>query len=328
MSRADFRATYGRYRSIVEKRLDLLLMGNGPESVYGPVRYVLSSGGKRLRAALVLFCCDAVGGRIRNAVDAAAAVEILHNFTLVHDDVMDHADLRRGKATVHRRWDENVAILAGDELVAQAYRTLLRTKLPNEREVLKVFTDAFVTVCEGQGLDKEFESRRKVSLPEYFVMIGRKTAAMMAAACEIGALAGGETSAQRHALRRYGYHLGIAFQIQDDLLDISGEGKEFGKKIGGDIIEGKKTYLLLTALERVRGRDREILRSIRPGLRVPESMIARVRGIYERTGALKRAEGDIADQLGRAKEALGILQRSVPKARLDALADALLGRES
>ena len=328
MSRADIREFYNKYRRIVDTRLAAVQEPNEPASVYEPIRYVLSSGGKRLRGVLVLLCCEAVGGRVRQAVDAAAAIEILHNFTLVHDDVMDHADLRRGKMTVHRRWDANVAILAGDELIAQAYRVLLRTRTPNERRILEIFTDAFVRVCEGQGLDKEFENRRDVDLRSYFTMIGKKTARIMAAASEIGALAGGATPAQAAALRSYGLHLGMAFQVQDDLLDISGDGGDFGKKIGGDIVEGKKTYLLLTALKTARGQDRRLLRSIRPGTRVERFMIRQVRDIYGRTGTLESAQREIAARTRRAKRALLGLRQGTPVARLGELADALLGRTS
>ena len=180
-----------KYKILVDKKLDTVSDSRSPKYVYVPVRYAMSSGGKRLRAVLVMLACESVGGNSRSALDAAVAVELLHNFTLVHDDVMDNADLRRGKPTVKKKWNTDVAILAGDQIVAQAYESLLKTRTTRLPEVLDVFTRAFTEVCEGQGLDKEFEQRRSVTVNDYLHMIEKKTARMISAAVEIGALVGG-----------------------------------------------------------------------------------------------------------------------------------------
>lgn len=290
------------------------------------MRYVLSSGGKRLRAMLVLLSAEAVGGRTAPALDAAAAIEILHNFTLVHDDVMDHAVLRRNRPTVHARWDENVAILAGDELIAYAYRSLLKSPPARAGAILEVFTDAFIEVCEGQGFDKEFESRRDVTLIEYVRMIEKKTARVIAAATQIGGIIGGGTARQISTLRTFGEQLGLAFQIQDDLLDVDGDEQVFGKRIGGDIVEGKKTFLLLAGLARSRGADRALLRSLSPAN--GRSRVARVRAIYRRSGALDAARTAIARHTRNAEQALERLPRNRGRAMLAWLADELMERRS
>ncbi len=299
-----------------------------PETVYEPIRYILAAGGKRLRAVLVLLACEAVGGNSRKALDAAVALEILHNFTLVHDDVMDHAELRRGRPTIHTKWDANVAILAGDGLVAQAYRVLLSGGGPRLDPILRVLTDAFVQVCEGQGLDKEFETRRNVGLRDYFVMIGKKTARMISAGAQIGGIAGEGTSRDVASLGRFGHHLGLAFQIQDDLLDIGGDGEKFGKRIGGDIMEGKKTYLLLRALEHARGEDLRLLRSIRPGAIRSVRTIDRVRGIYREVGAFDDARAAIARHTRSAERSLASLPDGRGASMLRLLSRRLLGRTS
>jgi geranylgeranyl diphosphate synthase type II len=323
-----FRQQYNTYKSLVEKRLLLLIKGKQPFSVYEPIRYIVAAGGKRVRAVLVMLSCEAVGGRASKALDAAAAIEILHNFTLVHDDVMDHADMRRGVSTIHKRWDENVAILAGDELVALAYRSLLKTKTPNLKKVLDVFTKAFIEVCEGQGFDKEFETRNNVHLQEYLLMIEKKTACMIAAATEIGALIGEGSKREVTALRKFGQELGMAFQIQDDLLDIVGDEREFGKAIGGDVYEGKKTYLLLKALEHVKGADKKLLQSIMPGNGITRTTVERVRTIYEQTGVLNRASEEVERHTLRARRALKVLPSSTAKEMLLWISDQLLRRTS
>lgn len=277
---------------------------------------------------LVVLSCEVVGGNPQHALDAAVAVEILHNFTLVHDDVMDHADVRRGKPTVHKQWDENVAILVGDELIAHAYRSLLKTKSSRIQEVMNVFTDAFIQVCEGQGLDKEFESKRNVELSDYLLMIKKKTARVFSGAAEIGALIGDGTSNRVQGLRRFGKHLGLAFQIQDDLLDIVGDEEEFGKTIGGDVMEGKKTYLFLTALKRTTGGDRRFLQSLEPRNGVTKSKIARVKEIYGRVGVLDAARAEISRHTLLAERALSVVPAGNAREMLARLAQRLVGRNS
>lgn len=326
MNNHEFLKRYRRHTANVESVLTALFSRKAPVSVYEPMRYVLSAGGKRLRAALVLLSCEAVGGAPKRALHAAAAIELLHNFTLVHDDVMDHADLRRGRPTVHTRWDANTAILAGDEMTAYAYDTLLRTKTPRLQELLRVFTGAFIDVCEGQGLDKEFETRRKVTPVEYMGMIRKKTACVIGAAAEMGAIVGDAGSAERSALRRYGEHLGLAFQLQDDLLDITGSPDEFGKPIGGDIIERKKTFLFLTAAERGTPSERALLHSPIPPVRRRAAHIRRVKALYEKRGAISASKEEILRRTIRAQQALAPLPPTTAKAMLVDLADQLSNR--
>ena len=287
----------------------------------------MSGGGKRLRAVLTILACEALGGRARNALNAAVAIELLHNFTLVHDDVMDHARLRRNKQTVHERWDTNTAILAGDEMIALAYAVLQRPGQTTP-QALNVFTRAFVEVCEGQGFDKEFESRRNVSVSEYSAMIRQKTARVISAATEIGALAANAGPRERKALRSYGEHVGMAFQMNDDLLDIIGDQRAFGKAIGGDIAEGKKTLLLLRAIERAGPRDRRFLRSVRPGARIPREKVDRVRRLYMKTGAVDEVRRNIASMTRAAQHDLSVIPDGRGKAMLSWLADELVERSA
>ena len=259
---------------------------------------------------------------------AAIAMEVLHNFTLVHDDVMDNACLRRGRPTVHTKWDANVAILAGDGLVAQAYRSLLQTDSPQLASALRRFTGAFIGVCEGQGLDKEYEDRIRVTPKEYDTMIRKKTGRIIAASTEIGALIGGGSLREVRALQNYGEHIGRAFQIRDDLLDVTGKQKQFGKTIGGDIVEGKKTFLLLSALRRTHGRDRSVLLSVASRNGLSYSDVRRVRKIYEQSGALDAARKEIERCTSHAQHALETLYTSRAKEMLCWLSSQLLGRMS
>jgi len=299
-----------------------------PASVYGPIRYVLTGKGKRIRSVLLLLSCGAVGGNPHSALDAAAAIEMLHSFTLVHDDVMDHAELRRGRPTVHMKWDPNIALLAGDELIALAYRSLLRTAGSRLHEVASVFTNAFVQVCEGQGFDKEFELRTNVSLGEYRSMVSKKTGGIIAAAAGIGALIGGGTRRETDALYKFGEYLGLAFQIRDDLLDITGDPADLGKAVGSDIVERKKTYLFLKALEMSGPRDRASLVTLLGGNGRTVRRIIKMREIYRRSGALEAAEFEIRRTTGRAERSLAAIGEGREKDMLLWLSRRLLRRDS
>jgi geranylgeranyl diphosphate synthase type II len=257
---------------------------------------------------------------------AAAGIEILHNFTLVHDDIMDNAPSRRGRATVHTKWDTNVAILVGDELLALAYRALLQTKSPSIREIAKVFTEGVVEVCEGQAYDKEFGTQGDVTVSDYLVMIEKKTAKMVAVSAEIGALIGDGRRASVAALRRYGQHVGRAFQIQDDLLDIVAEEKKFGKAVGGDLVEGKKTFLLLEALRRAKGSDRALLRAVVKSKGGSRRLIPEYRRIYYETGVIDAARRRVERDIAQAKAELHHLPSSDARGMLVWFADMLLNR--
>lgn len=327
-SEIKYQKRYGQYKDKIDSGLKIFAGNLLPKTVYEPIDYVLSGGGKRLRAILVILACEAVGGKSGDAMAAAIAIEVLHNFTLVHDDVMDHADLRRGKPTVHKKWDANTAILSGDEMIAQAYRILLKTKSNNLKSVLDVYTDALVQVCEGQGFDKEFESRYDVSLKEYYKMISKKTGRVISAATQIGAILGGGTSSQENMLKNFGNYLGRAFQIQDDLLDVTGTTEKFGKNIGGDIHEGKKTYLLLKAFKKANPDEKKILNSIFPEKRKTSKEIKIIKNIYHKTGAIRSAEEEVFRNTIKAQNSISMLPSSHAKLMLLWFSGQLLNRTS
>ena len=222
---------------------------NQPLELYVPISYILQLGGKKLRPLLVLMACEMVDGKKEEAIPAALAIEVFHNFTLMHDDIMDNAPIRRGKATVHEQWNNNIAILSGDAMLVKAYQELFKLNPTIQQKVLEIFSKTALEVCEGQQLDMNFETLHNVSIPMYINMIGLKTAVLLGASLQIGALVGGANYEDAQALYDFGKNIGIAFQLQDDILDVYGNEENFGKKKGGDIIANKKTYLILKTLE-------------------------------------------------------------------------------
>jgi len=327
MSNQNYTGIYETERKKINKILSGALKKRKPLSLYEPGAYILNSGGKRLRPLLVLLSSKAVGGNFKNAYNAAAAVEMLHNFTLVHDDIMDNADKRRGRPTLHKKYDHNTAILTGDSLLSIAYEYLLKDCNGNSKEVISAFTKGLIEVCEGQSLDTDFELRKDVSLSEYLNMIKKKTAAMAEMCCRIGALLGNGSKAQVTALGNFGLNLGIAFQIQDDLLDISADEEKFGKTIGGDLVEGKKTFLFLEALEKSNGDDRKLLLKIieRKGIR--RNQVLKYKQLYEKLGVLDDARKQIRFYTKKALNSIKILDEENYKIFLW-LADSLINRTS
>jgi len=344
MRKPTHRQRYDDLRRMVEERIRALPRGGSPDDLNDACRYVLAGGGKRIRAVLVLLSCEAVGGKTRQALEASVALELMHNFTLVHDDIMDHAPSRRGRPTVHIRWNLNNALLAGDVLLAMAYSALLRTRTPKLSAALELFTTALLQVCEGQALDLEFEKRPDVSVRDYFRMIGKKTGRLFSAAGEIGGLVGGGSQKQIGALSEFGHHLGRAFQLQDDLLDVMADQSRLGKSIGGDILERKKTYLLLRAAERARGRDRAVVRALlrkkptgpkgterttqRSGRPAEARMISMVTDIYRRYGILEDTQRQVRANTRKAVNALDALPRNESTAALRWLSESLVKRAS
>ncbi len=237
-------------------------IGREPFSLYDPINYTLQSGGKRVRPVLVLMACNLFTDDIEHAIKPAVGLEIFHNFTLLHDDIMDHADIRRGNPTVHKKWSENTAILSGDAMFIQAYEYFLDCQSPNFRDILKAFNQTAREVCEGQQYDMEFEERDHVTEQEYLRMIELKTSVLIAAALKIGALLGGSNKKDADLLYDFGRNIGLAFQLQDDFLDVYGETEVFGKKIGGDIVANKKTFMLIKAKELARDEDLKILNDL------------------------------------------------------------------
>ncbi len=216
-----------------------------PSYLKEPIRYFLDSPGKKIRPLLTLLCCEALGGNVQQALPAAIAVELLHDFTLVHDDIMDQDDLRRGRPTIHVKWDESTAILTGDALIGLAYQKLMESPDRMLNRLNLLFSEAIVRVCEGQALDKEFEERESASLKEYEKMIGLKTAWLLKVSCQLGAVIGEGTEAQVAEMAKFGYSLGLGFQIQDDLLDFAADQGRLGKKVGSDYRMHKKTFVTL-----------------------------------------------------------------------------------
>lgn len=237
------------YHREVESQISQLQLSNNPPELYEPIRYLLSNGGKRIRPLLSMLSCQLFGKPGLSALHAGVAVELFHNFTLIHDDIMDKAPLRRGKTSVHIKWSENSALLSGDTLFVVAYRELIKHDARFLSELIPVFSKTAQEVCEGQQMDMDFETRDEVSIDEYIEMIRLKTAVLLAGALEMGAIIGEANTKNRQHIYRFGEHIGIAFQLQDDLLDVYADSKTFGKQVGGDIIANKKTFLLLKAKE-------------------------------------------------------------------------------
>lgn len=241
--------TYQSLRQRVEKQIQAFDLNKEPVELYQPVKYVLNLGGKRIRPVISLMSCDLFKGPVDEAVQPTVGLEIFHNFTLLHDDIMDEANIRRGHPTVHQKWNTNNAILSGDLMQIIANQTLSAVDDDILREVFNLYNDTAIKVCEGQQMDMDFEKRNDVSLDEYLTMIRLKTASLLASSLRLGAVIGRTTDANKEHIYAFGLNLGMAFQVQDDLLDTFGATDQFGKQIGGDIEAGKKTYLLVKALE-------------------------------------------------------------------------------
>ncbi|GAB6281474.1 MAG: polyprenyl synthetase family protein [Ignavibacterium sp.] len=339
-----------KLRNIFEEKLSNIFINKSPKSIYEPANYILEGSGKRIRPLLVFLSNKIVGGNYSDVYNAAIAVELLHNFTLVHDDIMDNSDLRRGKLTVHKKYDTNTAILVGDSLLAMAYKFLLKDfgysslwkkKKSNEPEahpvgmdfhqplaedIISSFTKGLLDVCEGQGYDKEFEIRNDVTLTEYLLMIKKKTAAMMEMACNVGASIGGGNKKEIKALSDFGLNIGMAFQINDDLLDIIGEEKEFGKNIGCDLLEGKKTFLFLKALEKARDEQKNSLNKVMINKGIKPDEIDFYKNLYNELNVIDDAKNKIKFYTKKAIKNLDIFKNTKEKNILIYLSQSLLER--
>lgn len=262
-----------------------------PENLYAPIRYIVGLGGKRLRPMLTLLACDIFDKPFQNGLDAALAIELFHNFSLMHDDIMDRAPLRRGHVTVHEKWDTNTAILSGDALLILAYRLFENYSPLVFHQLATLFSKTAIEVCEGQQLDIDFQYTNQVSVGDYIDMICRKTAVLLGAALEMGAIIAECSPEDQQHLYEYGKNLGIAFQLQDDYLDVFGNSETFGKQLGGDIIENKKTFLYLKSLEKAPASQRTLLEelfSIRP--ENPSEKIETVTKIFLETGVTEETQ--------------------------------------
>lgn len=242
-----------KLREIIELNIEQLELNNPPAELYNPISYTLNSHGKRIRPLLTMLACEMFSESIDEAILPALGLEVFHNFTLLHDDIMDNATVRRGLPTVHEKWNANTAILSGDAMMIEAYKLVSMSPSSCLSSVLNVFSDTASGVCEGQMYDMQFEDRNSVTEAEYIKMIGLKTSVLLAASLKIGAIVGGASEKDADLLYQVGMNVGLAFQLKDDWLDVYSDPKVFGKKTGGDIIENKKTYLLINALQRAEG---------------------------------------------------------------------------
>ena len=316
------------YKILVNEYIKSIALPSRPGSLYDPIRYTLEGEGKRLRPVLTLLACDAVGGDVKDALPAAAAIELLHNFTLVHDDIMDHDDMRRGRPTVHKKWDSDVALLAGDGLVTLAYRYLLQTNTTSLARIAKIFTDGIIELCEGQALDREFESGVQVSMENYIDMISKKTARLLTIAAGIGGLIGNGNQRHIELLTAYAENLGIAFQIQDDLLDITVEQHILGKDFGSDIKRHKRTFLVLYAMQHGSPGQQRYLQKVMETPGLTNDDILKVRSVFEEAGALRAAALAVGNYIDCSKSALHELSHSANVTGLQTLSDIVLSRNA
>jgi len=321
--------TLTELQTLIQKAIEQLSYPAQPPDLYEPISYILSIGGKRLRPALLLMACDIFGGDVNKAVKAALAIEVFHNFTLMHDDIMDKAPLRRGKATVHEHWNQNVAILSGDAMMVEANKLMLQVDDRILRPVMDIFNNTATGVCEGQQFDMSFESRDHVSAKEYINMIRLKTAVLLGGALKIGALIGGANEKDANLIYTFGEQLGIAFQLQDDVLDVYGDPDKFGKQVGGDIISNKKTYLLIKAQELARaGTAGELQKWLNNPKADSRKKVAAVTGIYNQLNIREQAKQAIQSYAGKAFTALNEIDLPVTqKQYLNAFADSLMVRD-
>ncbi len=300
-----------------------------PNNLYQPIEYTLNMGGKRLRPVMVLLANELFGGTSDRAINLALAVEIFHNFTLLHDDIMDNADVRRNKPSVHKKYNENIAILSGDAMSIMAYRYLMKSDSENLQAITSLFTETAIEVCEGQQYDMDFEDRLDVTVDEYLEMIRLKTAVLLACSFKMGALAANASATDADLIYQFGINLGLAFQLQDDLLDCYADQAKFGKRIGGDIIANKKTYLLINALECAQGdQKKELLHWIQLEEFDEQQKIESVKQIYQLTGVRELCEKEIQAYYQKALDSLSQIQLAeTQKSDLFQLAATIMKRE-
>ena len=277
--------TLEQAQSIILKEIETLEIPSSPANLYEPVKYILAIGGKRIRPALVLLGANVFSDNVDAAIAPALGVEIFHNFTLLHDDLMDNSEIRRGKQTVHLKWNPNISILSGDVMSIMANEYIRRVDEKYQEAVISSFNRTALEVCEGQMMDMDFEEREDVSIEEYLEMIKLKTSVLIAASLEIGALSVGAGPSQAKDLYDFGLNLGLAFQLQDDLLDSYGDTETFGKKVGNDILTNKKTYLMISALNNCSEEDKnELLSILKQEVFDPDEKISKVKMIFDKYG--------------------------------------------
>lgn len=297
-----------QYKEQIEAALFRAKHEGQASGLYEPIQYLLQLGGKRLRPAMVLGACAAVRGDVQQAMPAALAVEVFHNFSLMHDDIMDEAPLRRGKQTVHEKWNANTAILSGDAMLVQAYQHLAQCKPVHLPSLLQLFNKTALEVCEGQQLDMEFEQRSDVTIEEYLEMIRLKTSVLLACSIQIGMLIAGATEEQQKRGYQFGLEAGLAFQLQDDYLDAFGDPEHFGKQVGGDILCDKKTFLYLTCVAKASPAQLTQLNGWIGNSDNPERKVEEVKELFRATGAEKELREQMQWHYEKALEELKHLE--------------------
>lgn len=318
---------------LVEEQFNKLNLPQHPESLYEPVRYMLSLGGKRIRPYFTLSGCGLCDGPIEEAIPAAIAIELLHNFTLLHDDIMDSASTRRGEPSVFKKWDASTAILSGDAMYAWAFEQLQHYGEKEEFSkaqyfsILNIFLDSAKTVCEGQAYDLDFETEPFVSLEDYSQMIQGKTAALIIGSFKMGGIVADASPEEMDQLEAIGNHVGIGFQIQDDLLDVQADPDKFGKKLGGDIFEGKKTYLSILALQRGTREQQQQLHQIFENTTVSRNDVKKVIDLYRQLGVIEATQKTIEKHYNEAIEQIELFDGNPYKSDLKTFLLNLKNRE-
>ena len=313
----------------ISEEINKVDFSSKPASLYEPIKYTLEAGGKRIRPALVLAACNIFSEDIENAIPVALAFEVFHNFTLLHDDIMDNSPIRRNKETVHVKWNDNIAILSGDAMMIKAYGFLNYLPANLLKEIFPVFNKTALEVCEGQQYDMDFETTENVSEKDYLEMIKLKTSVLIAASLKAGAICGGANKTDADLLYNFGLNIGLAFQLQDDLLDVYADTDVFGKQTGNDIITGKKTFLLINAMEKANDETLKELNNLISDRKIDkQEKVAKVTYIYNSLGIKELTEGEIYQFHNKAINSLNSL--SVGKGKKEVLlsfADLIMKRE-
>lgn len=329
MSVSSSAKVIARYQQLIETYISKQQYGKSPASLYEPIRYIMQLGGKRLRPLLVMLSYSLFRSDVKKVVPYAVAVELFHNFTLVHDDIMDNAPLRRGKSTVHEKWNVNTAILSGDVMLVKVYDLFLQLPPAKAKKILQLFNTCATEVCEGQQLDMEFEKNEKVNEQQYIRMIRQKTAVLLGFSLELGACLADAKPATCKALREFGINMGIGFQLMDDLLDAYGDPEKFGKQVGGDIIANKKTYLLIRSLEKASAAQRTGLEKwLNAKSFDPDEKVRSIKSIWDELNIREATQRKINSCFQKAFTSLEkIKARSETKQVLYELAKSLMDRQ-
>jgi geranylgeranyl diphosphate synthase type II len=330
VAQPSFSVNISYFSQRINDTLAAMPYGDQPVELYEPIRYIMQLGGKRLRPLVTLMAGYLFGDDIEPCLKPALGVEIFHNFTLMHDDIMDKAPLRRGKPAVHEKWNPNIAILSGDVMLVRAYELFLEVEPARLQKVLKLFSACAAAVCEGQQLDMNFEYREHLSIEEYLHMITLKTAVLLGFSLELGATLNGASDNDALLLKNFGINVGIAFQLRDDLLDVYGAQDKFGKLVGGDILADKKTFLLLTALAQASETQRQILTQYKQqSIYLPEQKVADVTAVYNQLNIRAQTETKINKYFEEAIQSLDAVKAPEDrKALLRNLALELMAREN